>query len=182
MQKRVFLIGALLLLLGALILMGIDFFSDRSRPRENPYEYSLDKLRAVDPAEICYKEAGSFVPDVDMPACICIDEDDRIYVGGDDRVMLYSKEGKKISGFQTGGKSTCITTSISGDIFVGTDKQILCFNSDRRLLNSWNGPDDNTVFTSLAAGDEILYAADAGNRVVYQYDQDGTQTDNHGPM
>ena len=173
MQKKVIIIFSLLLLAGVLIIMAIDFFSGKKQNLVNPYEYGLDDLRFIDSSEICYNEIASFAPDIENPHGIAIDESDWIYICGDDRVMIYDKSGKKLFGFQTGGHGTCITVGPEGDIFIGMLDYILHYNEDRRLVKKWEKPNDRAVYTSLVAIGDALFAADAGNKIVYRYDYEG---------
>jgi len=173
MQKKVIIIVSLLLLAGVLVIMAIDFFSGKNKDLVNPYEYGLDDLRYVDPKEVCYSEISSFKPDIENPHGIAIDGNDWIYVCGDDRVMIYDKGGKKLFGFQTGDHGSCITVGPEGNIFVAMRDYVLHYDEDRRLVKKWERPNDRAVYTSLAATGDALFAADAGNKIIYHYDYDG---------
>lgn len=173
MQKKVIIIVSLLLLAAVLVIMALDFFKGSKQDLVNPYDYGLDDLRHIDSNEICYKEMTGFKPDIEKPHGIAIDENDWIYICGEDRVMIYDKSGKKLFGFQTGGLGTCLNVGPEGDVFIGMRNYIMHYDEDRRLVKKWDIPNDRTVYTSLAATEDALFAADAGNKIIYRYDYEG---------
>ncbi|NLF72515.1 MAG: hypothetical protein GX575_26055 [Candidatus Anammoximicrobium sp.] len=146
------------------------------------FEFNADAYLRADPALIAFQEMGSFPTGLSAVRGLAAGPDGRIYVAGEDRVRVFAADGKQLAELPVKGEPTCLAAGGAehvhpGRLYVGAGRRVLLFDPQGTALGAWTeGLDDATVLTSLAIGDEHVLAADAGNRVVLQFDADGDLT------
>ena len=60
-----------------------------------------------------------------------------------------------------------------GTVYAGARDHVEVFDAKGKRLATWESPGKRTWFTGLAVGENDVFAADAGNRVVLRYDKSG---------
>jgi len=172
-MKQKLIIGlAVLMLLAIIGLMVWDFYYE-SKPEGNPFAYEMDDLRTVQESEICYKMAGQIFPQIEAPYGIAVDYKDRVYLAGKDRIRIFDKNGNPVSGFEIFEPAMCIAVSPDGDIYLGLKDHVEVFDFSGNLLMQWPQINESAYITSIAVKDGSVFVADAGNKMVYHYDQSG---------
>ncbi len=172
MKQKIIIWLSVLLLLVVVAFMVKDFFYQPKSGNDNPYEYKTDKLRHVDPSLIGYKEVAQIEPDIEQLYGIAIDKSDNIYLVGNDKVIVYDNGLTQKSSFKTGKEARCL--AVEDDvIYLGTQDHIEIYNINGNHLKSWNPINEKSVITSIALTEKFVYVADAGNRIVYQFDRNG---------
>jgi sugar lactone lactonase YvrE len=172
MKQKLILWISVVALLVVVAFMVRDFFSSTEESSFNPYEYDLAKLKQVDPAQIGYKEVGQIFPEIEGLAGIAIDSDDNIYLAGDNEVKIYNAEHNLEKTISTSQKSRCIGVG-ENKVYLGAEGRIAIFDFDSNRQAVWNSVNEKSVITSIAVSKKFVYVADAGNRIVYQYDHSG---------
>ncbi|MCK5703719.1 MAG: NHL repeat-containing protein [Cyclobacteriaceae bacterium] len=172
-MKQKLIIGlSLLLLLVVVFLMWKDFFNDK-KSEKNVYEYELDQFKNIDTNLVCYSEINQFKPDIDKIKGIAVDNKDRIYVSGSDKVLIFDKTGELVQDFSIGKESNCIAINENGNIYLGVSDHIEIYDFSGNLIKSWESPNQKTLITSIAIGESSIFVADAGNRYVHHYNTEG---------
>lgn len=172
MKQKLLLWLSVVALLIVVAFMAEDFFSSKEQVAQNPYEYDLAKLRQVDSSAIGYKEIGQIIPEMEGLTGIAIDADDNIYLAGDNEVRIYNAEHNLERTISTSIKSRCIGVG-ENKIFLGTEGRIAIFDFEGNRLAIWESVNERSVITSIAVSEKFVYVADAGNRIVCQYDHSG---------
>jgi sugar lactone lactonase YvrE len=173
-MKQKLIIGlSLISLLIVIVFMAKDFFRGSNLSQTNPYEYKLDNLKNIDPALITYSEINQIKPGVNNPAAIAIDGKDQIYICGDTMLVKFDSEGNQILSFDIHSAANCINVSPSGDIYLSKTDHIEVRKPDGNVKALWKIINEKAVITSIATTDEFVFAADAGNKIVYQYNLNG---------
>jgi len=152
--------------------MGKDFFND-NKNEKNVYEYEIDQLREVDKNLVCYSEIKQITPDIEKVKGIAVDNKDRIYVTGSDKVLIFDKMGELVQDFSIGKESYCIAVSENGDIYLGVSDHIEIYDFSGNLLKSWESPKEKTLITCVVIGESSVFVADAGNKYVHRYNTKG---------
>lgn len=169
------LILSILLVLAAVIigLVVIDMLNTRPDKRpDNPYEYSVDQFKSVDPDLIKYTETVDFTfgePELRGIAFA----NNRIYLVEDNYLLIVSPEGEKLIKEELPESPRCVTASLT-NVYIGFRNYIGQYTQEGHLLKNWQPLNDSTLLTSLAVADTLVFAADAGNRRVLRYHTDGT--------
>lgn len=153
------------------VLIGRDFISNRAgKSVKNPYELDLSQFADVDSSEILCKEVKAIQLDAEKVGAISI-YNDTIYVAADSTILLLNTDGvilKKIV-------IPVPATALAADdvIWVALKNRILKLNKTGDVLDEWPDMGSRSVVTSLAVDQDHLYVADAGNRVVLDYNKNG---------
>lgn len=173
MRQKSIIIIAVFLLLAIIGLMVWDFYYE-SKQADNPYEYSLDDLKKIDESEICYSKVGEINPDIKGAYAMAIDEKDRIFVAGESQISVMNKVGDIIKKTSIISPATCIAVDVQGNVFIGTKSHIEVYDRNLRLKNQWPEINANAHITSIAAEGNSVFVADAGNKIVYHFDTNGS--------
>lgn len=172
MKQKIIISFSLILLLIVVYLMWKDFYTNKNRNQENPFEYNIDNLKTIDPELITYKEITQINPDIEDLIAIAVDYNDNIYVTGKNKVMIY-KDDNLVSSFNIDSTAYSININANGDIFLGMLDHVEIFDQKGNLKARWKAVNHNSVITSIATNDESVFIADAGNKVVYHYNFEG---------
>jgi hypothetical protein len=139
----------------------------------NPFAYDVERLRKTDPKLIQYEQAGHFASPNPDPRRIVIGPDDRVYIAAGNSVSVLDREGARIIEIALGTAARCVAVAGDGTIYAGVRDHVEVFDRKGQRLATWDSPGKRTWFTGLAAGENDVFAADAGNRVVLRYDKSG---------
>jgi len=173
MKQKIIIWLSLILFLVVVAFMVKDFFYQPELNSENPYEYKMDKLRHVDSTLIEYVKLKQIKPNIEILHAITIDKSDDVFITGKDRILKFDKDLNLISTFVTGKEATCIAIAEDNKIYLGIHDHIEVYEKDGKLIKSWSPVNEKSEITSIAVHVKFVYAADAGNRVVYQYNSEG---------
>ncbi len=172
-MKQKLIIGfSLVLLLLVVFLMWKDFYRSKSKVQNNPFEYNIDNLKNIDPDLITYKEVSQLKPDIEDLIAIAIDKKDHIYLTGKNKVIIY-KDNSLVSSFNIDSTAYSINISSNEDVYLGILDHIVIYDKNGKQKTKWKAINENSVITSIASTEESVFVADAGNKIVYQYDLNG---------
>ncbi len=168
-------IVTLLFTIAVLIILLItwDFVSKRpDKSSENPYEYNVDEFKKLDDSLLIqYNEIQQIKLDSFIFEGITY-ADNKIYILGNEFLQVISPEGKELLHIKLMDSPRCITVADS-KIYIGYIDHIANYNLNGLLLSTWDALGARTVLTSISVKDDLLFAADAGNRRVLRYDTSG---------
>ncbi len=136
-------------------------------------ENDIESFSQIDPSLIRYKEVKKISTGLKIPRAITISNDDQIYIALDEYIQLISKEGYTIAETKLNGSPRCLTVSEDGDIYLGIQDHIEIYNSDGKLKSTWKPYGKNSVLTSVVIHKDNVFIADAGNRIILNYDIKG---------
>jgi len=173
MKQKLIILLALLLLLVVVIFMIKDFFFDPDQNQKNPYAYELDEFRNVKNEQVCYKEVQAFEPGLQRLKGLAVDDSNRIYISGSGKLLIYEKNGILLTEINTSNEAGCITIGPDGKIYMGVKDHIEILNRTGEKLKVWKSTNEKSLITSIAVTDSEIYIADAGNKIVYQYNLSG---------
>lgn len=173
MKRKIIIAIALALLFAAILFMAWDMFFNKPDSNVNPYAYDLMSLKAGDTALIMYKEVQHFIPVMASIHGMALDQAGCIYICGENGIEIFDATGKPESGFTIEGIANCIHVARNGLIYLGMQDHVEIFDRRGRQLKKWKSCGNNAIITSLAVTENNVYIADAGGKVVYQYDLSG---------
>jgi hypothetical protein len=173
MKQKLFIIIGILLLLIILFFIAKDLFFTETMNKENPYDYNMDQLRKNDSLVAAYKEIMQFPSGLDEIHAIATDEQDRIYVGGNNGLEIYTPGGKPLKKITLTGTVSAMTISQEGEIFIALGDHLELVNPSGKPEGKWNSPGKNSMITSVAVTAKDVFLADAGEKIVYRYDLAG---------
>lgn len=138
-----------------------------------PFAYDLGHLEKTDPRLVHYVEAGRFRCSREGVRRLAIGPDDRLYLAAGKYVAVLNETGATVAEIALAGPPRCLAVAKDGTVYAGLRDHLEVFDQKGERQAAWDSPGARTWFTGLAAGANDLFAADAGNRVVWRYDRSG---------
>jgi hypothetical protein len=161
---------------GAVALFRIDPSGQQGNRLPAVYNYDISRYKRIDPALIQYAETGGFPLSLAVARAIAAGPDDKIYVAGDRAVLIFDAQGRPVAQRTLSDPPGCLTVDLvshPGRVYAGMTDHVEVYAEDGSRLAVWPSLGSKALLTSLAAGREDFFAADAGNRVVWHYDLEG---------
>lgn len=171
MKQKLF-IGILIILLLSVISYMVWDFNNDNKVQQNPYQYKLDNLSEVNDTNILYTEIDKIIPKLDSIRSIYIDKQDKIYISGNSRLLIYNNKKELLNEFDITGTANCIATDNQENIYLVYKNRISVLNNKGKEIRDWSS-DYKSFFTSVAISDSNLFVADARNKHVRKYDLNG---------
>lgn len=137
------------------------------------FRYDISELKLVDPKLMIGKELTPIPAPVTNPHALAVDATNRIYVGGETEIAVLESDGRLVRKLPVDHPVTCLNVALDGSIYVGHRDRIVVLAQDGAFLAGWAPLGSNAVLTSLAVTEEELFAADAGQRLVWRFDRNG---------
>lgn len=172
---------AVMLVSAAIVITILTIILTRSDALRNPVKpVSSAPLAAA--SDGGWREASRIRQGNDEFTAVAVDEQNNIYAGmksskdGKFYVAVFAADGKLLKTIPLDAQALSMTIAPGGIIYAATENQISAIPSGGGLpVKKWQPLGGKAILTSLAADDKHVFAADAGNRLVYVYDHDGRQ-------
>jgi len=143
----------------------------RPAEQENPYELDLTSLSAVPPELLTFDEIASISAPVQTLYGVTA-RGEQLYFTGDDQVFSVH-DGVASQLAELGEPARCLSVGEDGLLYLGVTDHVAVLDPATAKLHHWESLGERALITSLAAGPDAVYVADAGNKVVYRYDLTG---------
>lgn len=141
--------------------------------RENPFSYDLERYRRVDPQLVRYHLVGGFRSPRPEPRRLAMDRDGRLYLAADRQVIQLTAEGAFLNEIACAAPTRCVAVADDGTLYVGLKDHVEVYDRKGQRAAQWDPLAKRPFLTGLAVGSNDLFAADAGNRLVWRYDRSG---------
>lgn len=139
----------------------------------NPFAYDVSRLRKTDPKLIHYEPVGRFPSPYPNPRRIAVGPEDRLYVAAGNVVSVLDRDGGRVREIALGGPARCVAVAPDGTVYAGRHDHVEVFDRKGERQAVWESPGKRAWLTGLAVGENDVFAADAGGRVVLRYDKSG---------
>ncbi len=141
---------------------------------ENPFVYDISEQKRVDPKLVKYLEAcDKILISVNFPSSIAIPDGNNLYISGKDIISKFDLNGKEMSEFKISGSTNSIAVSDKGEIALCFENNILLMHKKGGKIFSIEKFHVDSLFTAIAIEGEFIYVADAGRRIILQFDKTG---------
>ena len=158
---------------GASLLM-LDVTGKGGNRLRSDFVYDISDQVAVDEALILYDEVAEVIEvGLENAKGIALDKEGNVYVSGGAKVAVFDVDGKRIDEFEFFSDVRCLAVGNDGTVFAGVKDHVEVRRADGSEVSSWKSLGERAVVTSIAIGEDYVFVADAGNRVVVQYDKQG---------
>lgn len=140
------------------------------------YRYDVRQYAEIDPALILYRQAGTVIQtDFETVNAIAADTEDRMYVAGDERIVIYTADGNLFRQIELDAEPTCVTVDRDGMIAVGLQDRIVMLDLQGSRTGAWDIPaeTEQVWLTALATNKNNVFAADAIGKVIWRFDRTG---------
>jgi len=161
----------------AMIAMGGAYFfllgsSDFEEPGANIL-YDIQAFKDLDLGETPYAELPPIVSPVPNIRALTTGPG-KTYVACENAVVVYGNQDQEIARYAVDGNPSCIAAGPDGTLYVGMQSKVAILAPDGSLKATWSDFSTRSFITAIAIKETNVFVADAGNRVVYRYDQNGT--------
>ena len=174
MKNKSLTIIILLVIATIIAVILIDFQGNkRGKKGGNPYKYEMDDLSYVDSSLIHYRETRNISLDR-MKAHGFDLENDILYITGEQFLMAVQPDGNQLFFESLEDTGTCVEVT-EDFIYVGFQDHIGRFKKNGELIGYWPKLNERAVITSIATKENRIYVADAGNRKVLIFNEDGSK-------
>ncbi|NUQ62530.1 MAG: hypothetical protein HUU20_08580 [Pirellulales bacterium] len=168
--------------IGAVAVSRVPRSGDAGSGLPQRFDYDLKTHKTIDPALILYRQAGELPLDLSASRAVAVGPEDRIYVAGDQKILVFDREGTRRSEIALESEPRCLAVGGAGNkepgrIYVGMRDHVEVYGPDGTRQAVWERLGEKAVLTSIAVADSAdehdIFAADAGHRVVHRYDPSG---------
>lgn len=173
MKRRSLTIIVLLILALIVAVILVDFLGNRpDRRGSNPYALEVEQYKDVDPELISHEEARNLGLG-QLHAAALVAHSGKLYLAGDSTLAVISTGGELLERFGIfPGPATLLVEE--GRAYVGYKTFVAVYSLDGALQGKWEDLGERAVITGLAAKEDRIYVADAGNRKVMIFQTGGS--------
>ncbi|HJN18671.1 MAG TPA: hypothetical protein QGH10_24425, partial [Armatimonadota bacterium] len=164
------------LLATMLIATGLCSCTGDRQTRETIKKVSVKSPRSyrdVDPALVTYEQTEEIAFDLEEPRGIAVGADGRLYVVGDQQVIVDHRDPPGRGWAALADSPHCIDVDDVGTMYIGYRDAVRKHDASGAVLAEWRLPGEKAYVTCVTLADEDLWVADAGNRVILHYDLEG---------
>jgi len=165
----------ILILVLALAIVGLVLWSrhERLARQVNPYAYDIEAFKKTNPKLIGYSETGQIKPNLANPHSIAVDKQGRVYVAGDEAIVITDTRGNEISRIKLSQPANALTVGKDGDILLATKEHVEVYDTNGVKTAEWISFGENAHLTSIAATGNDVFVADYAARLVWHCDASG---------
>lgn len=160
----------------ALALMAVVlflFFTDRRHEPGPALRYDVSEYEAVEEDLIRYAETQRIPVELEAPCGLAVIGDGRLLVVGDTYLLVLDASGKELARRELVFQPRCVAAAGDSAIYLGASDGVALLATPEADPVRWDTLGENALLTSLAVNEQYVYAADAGNARVLQYDRSG---------
>jgi len=139
----------------------------------NPFAYDVSRFSQTDPKLITYEEAARWKCPHKEPRRIAAGPDDQLYVCAGNCIAVMTGDGRRGLEIALSDGARCVAAANDGTLFAGLRDHIEVFDAKGQRKATWDSPGRKSWLTGLAVGEQDVFAADSGGRVVLRYDRSG---------
>jgi len=158
--------GTAILVLFFLLIKG----KEKQR-RTNPWEYSVEAFKQVDEALTSHSETKRIRLGHENPKDIFY-QNGSLYILYEKSLQIIDIEGKEKQFFswKEDEKATCMSVNSSGEILIAFSEFLRLYSPEGKVLVKSENLAEESDITSLAIGNDKIFAADGGRREVCVFD------------
>jgi len=168
-----------LLVLVALVCSGFVLWrlvrrGETSRTPLGPeFRYDASVYKRVDPALVLWKEADRIDVAGEKLHCVAVGPDDAVRVGVDLSVQTLGSSGVPKATVALSSPARAIAIGADGALYVALETRIATWNGRGEPGGAWRDLGEVTRLSSIAVTDDDVFAADSGQRTVWQFSRAG---------
>ncbi len=139
---------------------------------KNPFAYDVSRFSKTDPKLIGWEEVSRRAGTASDARRMAFGPGDGLHVAAGQQIIRHGPDGS-VSRLELGAAVECVAVAPDGTVYAGLRDRIQVFDAKGKRGATWEVPARKTWFSSLAAGENDVFAADSGNRIILRYDRSG---------
>ena len=104
---------------------------------------------------------------------ITVAMDNRICAAGGHALLILDRDGAPLKKIVLESEATCIASDSVTDIYIGLTDHVEVYSAEGVRKDIWASLGSNAIITSIAVAPDMVYVADAGNRLVMGFSKSG---------
>jgi len=140
---------------------------------KNPFAYDVSHLQTTDPKLIGYEEKARWSVARPEARGIAISRDDKLYICAGNYLTTFSREGAKGLEIAASEPTRCCAAAEDGTIYIGLRDHVEVFDGQGQRQATWQSIGPKAWLTGIAVGEQEVFVADAGGRVLHCFDKSG---------
>ncbi|MCP5521907.1 MAG: hypothetical protein H7A46_10220 [Verrucomicrobiales bacterium] len=142
----------------------------------NPFAYSVSEFEVTDPALLKYREVRRFeVPGPEARRLTLLPGGSLLVAAGR-RFVEMTAEGSTVREIAVNGAARCAAVAGDGTVYAGVQDHVEVFSAKGERLATWQTPGKRSWISGLAVGENEVFAADSGARLIWRHDRSGKAT------
>ena len=175
-KERLLTVAVIVISVAGILYFGYRAIRDNSaRNQENPFEYDVERFKKSDADLVHYTEAGRIPLELQNVFGVSIGPDDRIYVSGDESILIFEKDGILHSQIPLVDPVYCLSVDRNHDLYLGMADHVEVYDQRGQRKASWESLGEEAIITSIAVSKESVFVADAGDLIVWKFDKSGNR-------
>jgi hypothetical protein len=155
--------------IGGLVSIGLS-------PEASKAKATLDifSMTKIDPEMILYREISKPVSTIFAESrFLTVDDSGALYLAGDQSIRVMDSWGRIMETIELTVSPFCLAPT-DKQLYIGTKDKVIITDKKGKVLTTWPSLGDNAWITNIILADEHIYIADAGQRIVWCYDLEGS--------
>jgi DNA-binding beta-propeller fold protein YncE len=111
--------------------------------------------------------------EIAAPAGIAAGPEGTVYVCGEKELAVFQSDGTLIRRYALELPARCLAVDAVGNVYLGLVDSVSVFAPDSGEFSAWSVLDNRSIVTSIAVDSDRVFVADAGTRVVWEFDTQG---------
>lgn len=171
--------GSLTIAVIVISVVGILYFgymairANSLRNQENPFEYDIESYKKSGVDIVHYIEVERIRIELQTVRGVSVGPDDRIYVSGDDSILIFNRDGTPHPAISLVGSAYCLSVDRNHDLYLGMGDHVEIYDRRGRRKSSWESLGVEAIITSIVVSKNSVFVADAGNHIVWKFDKSG---------
>ncbi len=175
-KERLVTVAVIAVSVTGILYFGYKAIRDYSaRGQGNPFEYDIEDFKKSGAALVHYTEVGRISIELKYVFGVYVGPDDRIYVSGDDSVLIFNGDGILQSSISIVGPAYCLFVDKNHDLYLGMDDHVEVYDRRGARKSSWESLGEEAIITSIAVSENNVFVADAGDHIVWKFDKSGNR-------
>jgi len=175
-KERLLTVAVIAVSVTGILYFGYKAIRDNSaRGQGNPFEYDIEDFKKSGAALVHYTEVGRIRIELKSVFGISVGPDDRIYVSGDNSLLIFNGDGILHSTISKVDPAYCLFVDKNHDLYLGMDDHVEVYDRKGEKKSSWESLGEEAIITSIAVSENNVFVADAGNNIVWKFDKSGNR-------
>jgi hypothetical protein len=179
-NDKILTIAISVLSVAGLLYFGLSAIFNDSRKSSNPFEYNIEFYEQSGAEQLGYEQRTALSLPLEHPHALAVDSKDRLFVTGGAEIYIFSQTGETLSSGTASAAIHALSIDSNGSIFLALEKSVEVLDSTFKRIAQWEIPGERSLLTSIAVSQNAVFCADAGERVVWHFDKNGTRQNKVG--
>jgi len=175
-KERLLTIAVIAVSVAGILYFGYKAIRDNSTQTQgNPFKYDIEDFKKSDAALVHYIEVGRIRVELQTVLGVSVGPDDRIYVSGDDSLLIFNEDGTLQSTISMADPVYCLSVDKNHDLYLGMEDHVEVYDRKGEKKSSWESLGEEAIITSITVSEDNVFVADAGNLIVWKFDKSGNR-------